>query len=46
MGYIGSVKKYYLLAKGLDISILLKPLFSAINCIDNAQISHLVTVIN
>ena len=46
MGYTGSINKYYFLAKGLDTPILLKPLFSAINYTDNAQISYLVAVTN
>ena len=36
MGYTESINKYYLLAKSLDTPILLKPLFSAVNCINNA----------
>ena len=46
MGYTGGVNKYYLLAKGLDAPTLLKPLFSAVNCINNAQISYLIAVIS
>jgi len=35
-GYIGSVNKCYLLAKGLDTPTLLRPLFLAANYINNA----------
>jgi len=43
---MGSINKCYLLAKGLDAPILLRPLFLAINCINNARINRLVVVIS
>ena len=35
MGYTESINKYYFLVKGLNISILLKLLFLALNYINN-----------
>ena len=45
-GYTGSVSKCYFLAKGSDTSILLRPLFLAVNCTNDDWISLLVVVIS